>query len=98
MRNKRPETAGLKYSITALTCSSSFIKPYTRVVDDFNRLYSRRAYLHYFSSIEHDEITEAVEDLYTIIKDYEMLTWDYNNFDICEEEEEEEEEEEGLDE
>ncbi len=30
-----------------------------------------------------------LEDLYTLIKDYEVTTWDYNNFDIGEEEEEE---------
>ena len=44
--------------------------------------------------MELDEFSEALEDLYTLIKDYEVTTWDYNNFDIGEEEEEEEEEEE----
>ena len=43
--------------------------------------------------MELDEFSEALEDLYTLIKDYEVTTWDYNNFDIGEEEEEEEEEE-----
>jgi hypothetical protein len=43
--------------------------------------------------MELDEFNEALEDLYTLIKDYEVTTWDYNNFDIGEEEEEEEEEE-----
>ena len=81
------------YSISSLTCSSALIKPYTRIVDDFNRLYSRRAYLQYYQGIEQDELNECLEDLYSIIKDYEVTTWDYNNFDIGEEEEEEEAEE-----
>ena len=80
------------YSISSLTSSSALIKPYTRIVDDFNRLYSRRAYMQYFNGIEQDEFNECLEDLYTLIKDYEVTTWDYNNFDIGEEEEEEEEE------
>ena len=90
----------MKYSLTSLTCSSGFIKPYTRIVDEFNKLYSRRAYLHYYlaAGIEQDEFNEALEDLYSLVKDFEVTTWDYNNFDIGEEEEEEEEEEEGLDE
>ena len=52
------------------------------------------AFLHYYTQagIEMDEFNEALEDLYSLIKDYEMTTWDYNNFDIGEEEEEEEEE------
>jgi hypothetical protein len=31
--------------------------------------------------------------MYALIKDYEVTTWDYDNFDIGEEEEEEEDEE-----
>ena len=82
------------YDITSLQCSSALIKPYNRIVDDFNKLYGRRAFLHYYTQqgVELDEFNEALEDLYTLIKDYEVTTWDYNNFDIGEEEEEEEEE------
>lgn len=47
-----------------------------------------------YYNIEIDEFNECLEDLYTLIKDYEVTTWDYNNFDIGEEEEEEEEEDE----
>jgi hypothetical protein len=82
-----------KYSISGLTCSSALIKPYTRIVDDFNKLYGQRAFMQYYN-IEIDEFNECLEDLYTLIKDYEVTTWDYNNFDIGEEEEEEEEEDE----
>ena len=77
------------YEINGLTSSSALIKPYTRMVDNFNKLYGRRAYLHYYSGIESDEFNECLEDIYTLIKDYEVTTWDYNNFDIGEEEEEE---------
>ena len=64
-------------------------------MDEFNRLYGRRAYMHYYfnAGIEQDEFNEALEDMYSLIKDFEVTTWDYNNFDIGEEEEEEEEEE-----
>ena len=88
--NPRPS-----YSITSLSCTSALIKPYTRLVDDFNKLYGRRAFIHYYTQagMELDEFNEALEDLYTLIKDYEVTTWDYNNFDIGEEEEEEEEDE-----
>ena len=44
----KPKESELKYSLTSLTCSSGFIKQYTRIVDEFNKLYSRRAYLHYY--------------------------------------------------
>ena len=52
--------------------------------------------MHYYfnAGIEQDEFNEALEDMYSLIKDFEVTTWDYNNFDIGEEEEEEEEEEE----
>lgn len=85
--------SNFKYSISGLTCSSALIKPYTRIVDDFNKLYGQRAFMQYYN-IEIDEFNECLEDLYTLIKDYEVTTWDYNNFDIGEEEEEEEEEDE----
>ena len=82
------------YCISTLSCTSALIKPYTRIVDDFNKLYGRRAFIHYYTQagMEMDEFNEALEDLYTLIKDYEVTTWDYNNFDIGEEEEEEEDE------
>ena len=86
--------ADQQLSLTSLACTSAIIKPYTRIVDDFNKLYGRRAFLHYFlrAGVELDELAEALEDMYTTIKDYEVTTWDYNNYDIGEEEEEEEEE------
>lgn len=89
---KPPMMPGQRYSITALTSSSGLIKPYTRIVDDFNRMYSRRAYMHHYGGIDFEQFNEALEDLYSLIKDFEVTTWDYNNFDIGEEEEEEEEE------
>jgi|DEB0MinimDraft_12_1074336.scaffolds.fasta_scaffold252455_1 hypothetical protein len=57
MDNRKPIRESLRYSITALTCSSGLIKPYTRIVDEFNRLYSHRAYMHYYNvnGIEDDE-------------------------------------------
>ena len=48
--------------------------------------------MHYLQGVEEDLLIESNEDLYTLIKDYEVTTWDYNNFDIGEEEEEEEDE------
>lgn len=66
-------------------------KPYSRIIDEFSKLRSRRSFMHYFSGVDEGEFNENLEDLIVLIKDYEMTTWDYNNFDIGEEEEEEEE-------
>ena len=49
--NKSPQQfkADPNYSITTLSCTSALIKPYTRIVDDFNKLYGRRAFIHYYT-------------------------------------------------